>query len=106
MATHKNKNSAIGNYGIYQIVVEGKTYKIGKADLDRITLSSGNPTRIHQQIRKLSRKYAKEDIIYSFLGRIFSISTKEAKKLEKALLEDFYQRNGFVPEGNQKSFKP
>ena len=39
------------------------------------------------------------------LARVDSL-LDERKKLEKALLEDFYQRNGFVPEGNQKSFKP
>jgi hypothetical protein len=102
---HKNNNGALGNYGIYEIVVNGITYKIGKADIDRITKSSGDPTRIHQQIRKLAKKYAVGNIFYRFLGKVIGLTTAEAKALEKALLQDFCVRNGFVPEGNQKSFK-
>lgn len=52
---HKNSNEAIGNYCVYQIIVAGEVYKIGKADLDRITKCSGNPTRIHQQMRILKK---------------------------------------------------
>ncbi len=102
---HKNHNEAKGNYAIYEITVNRKIYKIGKADLDRITLNSGNPTRIHQQIVKLRKKYGKRNVVHTILEELFGVKTQEAKDIEKALLRLFYQQNGFIPEGNQKSFK-
>jgi len=103
---HKNNNDASGNYGIYQIIVEGKVFKIGKADLDRITKISGDPTRIHQQIRILSLKYTEKNIVFRYLRKLFNVPTKEAKMLEHFFLMEYYQANGIIPEGNQKSFKP
>ncbi len=52
---HKNANHAVSHFGIYEIKVNGETYKFGKADLDRVTQSSGLPTRLHQQVRRLSK---------------------------------------------------
>ncbi len=57
MKKHKNSNNAVGNFCIYLILFDEKIYKVGKADYDRITLSTGTPTRIHQQVRILSTKY-------------------------------------------------
>ena len=106
MGKHKNSNDAVGNYGIYIIFIDGITYKIGKADLDRITKSSGNPTRIHQQIRKLSLKYTEKNIFYRYLKRMLNVTTKEAKAFEEYFLNQYYMSNGTAPEGNQKSYKP
>lgn len=103
---HRNNNAALGNYVIYEIVVNNITYKIGKADLDRLTQSSGNPTRIHQQVRKLRIKYGPQNVFQRVLEQLFGVTTAEAKNFERALLEYFYEQNGFVPEGNQKSFTP
>ncbi|TAH19377.1 MAG: RHS repeat-associated core domain-containing protein [Cytophagales bacterium] len=106
MSIHKNSNQAIGNFVIYEIVVYGKTYKIGKADLDRITESSGNPTRLHQQLRKLAEEFGIENIDKNILDELFQVTTELAKEIEKTYLESFYETTGEVPEGNQKSFKP
>ena len=50
MTTHKNNNEPIGNYCIYAIFIDIKTFKIGKADLDR-TDKDGIPLRIKTQIK-------------------------------------------------------
>ena len=44
-ACNLNTNSAVSRFGVYQIYVNGLLHKIGKADLNRITQSSGLPTR-------------------------------------------------------------
>ena len=106
MKPHKNNNEANGNFAVYEIVVNGKTYKIGKADLDRITLSSGNPTRIHQQIRKLRQKYGRQNVYHTVLETLLGVTTQQAKDVEKAILQLIYEREGYIPEGNQNSFKP
>jgi len=106
MDLHKNNNEAIGNYAIYEILIHGKTYKIGKADMDRITKLSGNPTRIHQQIRKLSLKYSEKNVFFRYIKITLGIRTKEAKALEQYFLSQFVSETGLIPEGNQKSFKP
>lgn len=36
-----NTNIAESNFGIYEITIDGELYKIGKADLEQITKSSG-----------------------------------------------------------------
>jgi YD repeat-containing protein len=35
--------------------LDGELYKYGKADMNRVTKSSGNPTRLHQQVEALER---------------------------------------------------
>jgi len=57
---HLNTNNATGNFGVYEIKVDGDLYKLGKADLDRVTQSSGLPTRVHQQVRKLQEVHGKK----------------------------------------------
>lgn len=106
MAKHKNSNEAVGNYGIYEILIQDKTYKIGKADLDRITKLSGDPTRLHQQLRILAEKYGMENVEKLMLEELFDVSTAFAKEVEQEYLQTYYENTGEVPEGNKKSFKP
>ena len=68
MGLHKNNNKAVGNYCVYQIIVEGEIYKIGKADPDRITKCSGDPTRIHQQVRKFRKIYSVDSVYNKLLN--------------------------------------
>jgi hypothetical protein len=100
---HKNNNEATGNYGIYQIIVDGITYKIGKADLDRITKATGDPTRIHQQIRKLRRKLVGKIVFYVLLETLLGYTTKHAKDVEYAILTEIATQLGYVPEGNKNT---
>ena len=103
---HKNKNSALGNFVIYIITVFEEIFKFGKADADRVTQSSGLPTRVHQQLRKLKEIYGEQAVDAETIADLFGITTAEAKELEKANLQDFFEANEYVPKGNEKSFKP
>lgn len=105
---HLNSNEAKGHFGIYEIEIDGLLYKVGKADLDRITLSSGLPTRLHQQIRKLEKIHGKGHVagqVVDDLGKIKN-STAQAKAAEKARIRAIYEKTGNVPLGNERSFKP
>ena len=106
MAKHKNSNNAIGDFCIYQIMIDNKIYKIGKADFDRITASTGIPTRIHHQIRILKKTYDSKLIRHRILEVLFGVSTLDAKRLEKKVLDIVYQEMKEIPRGNQKNFKP
>ncbi len=104
--TNLNSNHAVGNFGVYEIKVNGQLYKIGKADLDRITQSSGLPTRIHQQVRKLEEIFGKGNVTPEVIQRLQQITTAEAKAAEAARLQAVFQQTGKVPIGNQSSFSP
>jgi hypothetical protein len=106
MEMHKNNDEAVGNYVVYEILIDGITYKIGKADMDRITKISGDPTRIHQQIRKLSLKYSEKNVIFRYLKVLLGVRTKKAKAIENYFLQKFFVSTGSVPEGNKNSFTP
>ncbi len=102
---HKNSKEAIGNFAVYEIVVGEKVFKIGKADVDRVTQVSDSPTRIHQQVRKLSVKYTESNVFFRFLKVMFNITTEEALEVERFFLAQYLLKNGTIPDGNQKSFK-
>jgi len=106
MSEHKNKNEAKGNFGIYQITIFGKVFKFGKADLDRVTQISGEPTRIHQQKRKYEQANGNGSTNHKIVLNMPNSSTKIAKDAEKSILESYVEQTGEVPEGNKKSFKP
>jgi len=103
---HKNSNESVGNFGVYEILVFDITFKIGKADLDRITLSTNTPTRIHQQVQKLVRMYGQNNVMYRILHKLFGVITKEAKELERIILQLIYEKRKSIPEGNTKSYNP
>jgi len=101
-----NSNDATSHFGLYEIRVDGELYKIGKADLDRITQSSGLPTRLHQQLRTLEKTYGKGHVSGEVVEDLGTTTTKEAKEAETARLQETYKQTGMVPEGNKKSFTP
>lgn len=105
-AINLNTNAAKGNFGIYEIIKDGQLYKYGKADLGRITQTSGYPTRLHQQIRKLRELYPESDIFGNVIEDLGKVTTKSAKGVENTYLNLFYKTNGYIPQGNLKSFIP
>ena len=100
-----NSNDAQGNFGVYEIYIDGKLHKIGKADLERITKSSQLPTRLHQQVRKKQEELG-EDRVGQQVVESNLKTTREAKAEETRRLQEHYDRTGEVPKGNEKSFKP
>ncbi|TAK64711.1 RHS repeat-associated core domain-containing protein, partial [Methylobacter sp.] len=103
---HLNSNDAISNFGIYEIYINGKLYKIGKADLDRITQSSGLPTRLHQQVRELEKTYGKGNVPAQVVENLGEITTRAAKAAENARISDIFGQTGSIPLGNERSYKP
>ena len=105
ISMHKNNNNARGNFVIYAIELFGSIFKIGKADADRITLTSGLPTRAHQQLRLLRNNFGNKFVDFFIIKTLFSVTTKNAKDEELATLENEIKRTGEVPEGNKKSYR-
>lgn len=100
---NKNSNEAISDFGIYQIETNGELYKYGKADMSRVTESTGLPTRLHQQVQKLKKQgFETVGTVINSLGKT---TTQEAKRVENNVIQNYYKNTGKVPSGNQKSFK-
>jgi hypothetical protein len=91
---------------VYEIEVRGNLHKIGKAHLDRTTASSGLPTRLHQQVRKLKDLYGRDAVRGRVVQDLGRVTTGEAKAAETTRLQNYYDATGKVPKGNEKSFKP
>lgn len=103
---HLNNNMARSNFGVYEITVDDVVHKFGKAHLDRITKSSGLPTRVHQQVRKL-RKENPDSIVRSrVIQKLPDSTTRQAKGAENATIQIYYDKTGIVPKGNAPSFRP
>jgi hypothetical protein len=101
-----NSNTATSNFGIYEIKVNNNLHKIGKADLNRVTQSSGQPTRLHQQVRKLETKHGKGNVEGKVVQDLGMTTTQEAKQAETTALQAYYDKTGNIPIGNQNSFRP
>ena len=86
-----NTNGAAGNFGVYEIRIDGELYKYGKADMNRVTKSSGNPTRLHQQVEKLERLNPGKTIKGTVLESGIS-TTQAAKTIETAKLDAHYKK--------------
>lgn len=105
-AANLNTSTAVSEFGVYEIWVNKELYKIGKADLLRITRKSGDATRIHQQVVKLGKRYGEDNVKRRVVQELGAVTTAEAKAAETAHLYRYYKQTGKVPPGNQRSFKP
>ena len=54
--------------------MNGGMHKVGKADLVRVTKSSGLPTRLHQKVRKLENTYGKVMVSERQIDAILKLS--------------------------------
>jgi hypothetical protein len=98
---HKNKNKAIGNFCVYDIHIKDRLYKYGKADMDRITLASELPTRLHQQVRILQKN--EESVEGRVLIELPNVSTSYAKDIENEMIKSYMAKYGEKPEGNKRT---
>ena len=104
-ASNLNAKNAVSHFGVYEIHVNGTIYKVGKADLARITKSSGLPTRLHQQLRVLRKQFGRENVTGRVVEDLGEVTTETAKRAEHARILRYYE-DAYVPVGNRKSFKP
>lgn len=95
----------MGRFGLYEIEINGALHKIGKADLDRVTKSSGLPTRLHQQIRKLEKTFGKGNVNGRTVEELGSVTTEVAKRAEHARILKNFLETGLLLIGNWKSFQ-
>lgn len=97
---HKNNKDAIGNYCIYAIYIDFKIFKIGKADLDRVT-KYGVPVRIHQQISLFRKLFGVKRVGHEILIYLYKKTTQEALEAENDVLKAYKNQTGELPKGNQ-----
>jgi hypothetical protein len=100
-----NSNDAVSHFGLYEIKIHGALHKIGKADLGRVTQSSGFPTRLHQQVRSLEKIFGKGSVIGKVVDDLGNVTTETAKAAEHARILENFKATGFLLIGNWKSFK-
>jgi hypothetical protein len=100
-----NANNAVSEFGLYEIEIGDELHKIGKADLTRVTQSSGLPTRLHAQLRKLGKMFGAENVKGEVVETLGETTTEAAKAAETARIQRVVDETGSVPPGNQKSFK-
>ena len=105
-APNLNNNDAVSDYGLYEIETPTGLEKIGKADLERVTLSTGLPTRLHQQVRKLEKIHGKGNVKGAVVEELGETTTAAAKAAENARIRKIFEETGKIPPGNEKSFKP
>jgi len=101
-----NNNNAVSKFGVYEVTVNKQLYKVGKADLNRVTQSSGQPTRLHAQVRVLAKTHGTENVSGKVVQNLGKTTTAQAKAAETARLQAIYDKTGKVPPGNARSFQP
>lgn len=112
MGIHGNKNTYRGPQSLYEIKINGKTYKFGKADATSKAGKEKLPKRLHDQLRGLRKKYPNSQVTGKVLREFRDISTKEIKKIETQLIKRYSKKYGkgkYVPPGNpghRKRVKP
>lgn len=111
-AIHKNSNKAKGNYALYKFTIDGKTYKYGIADADRVTKTNikvtgpngkiktiprGTPIRIYQQQRVALQLFEDVSVKYTVENNITKLLIKQ---IETTKIWDYFMKNDWVPDGN------
>jgi hypothetical protein len=100
-----NSNEATSHFVLYEIETPDGFEKVGKADMRRVTQSSGLPTRLHQQIRKLEKIYGQGNVKGAVVEDLGETTTAAAKAAENERIRKILEATGTVPPGNQKSYR-
>ena len=96
---HKNNNKYKGHQGVYEIKINGKTYKYGKADMTNMS-SSGLPRRLQSQINKLKKAYPGKVVTGKVIFQRKNISTKKIKEIEAKRVRRHVKKFRTFPKGN------
>lgn len=115
---HKATNTAVRDGIVYEIKINGKTFKFGIADFQRVTkeansyihpngtttiLPAGTPTRLNNQLRRAIENF--DDVEYRIVSTHQSITTQDFKFLEDSEVLNYHARRGAVPSGNKDHAK-
>jgi len=96
---HKNTNEYKGHQGVYEIKVNGKTYKYGKADMTK-TSSTGLPKRLQSQINKLKKSMPGKTITGKVIFNRKDITTRDVKEVEAKKVRQYVKKFRSFPKGN------
>lgn len=61
---------------------------------------------MHQQLRELKKEFAGKKVEVAIVETLGTVTTEDAVAAETKRLQDYYDRTGLVPLGNEKSFTP
>lgn len=107
VAVHKNNKAAKGSWVLYEIIVEGKTFRFGIADATRLVKEGkwkGLPVRLAQQLSKIDR-YAPELALAYKMIALKRVTTKaEALIVESKVIIRHAIKFG-IPLGNLAEIK-
>ncbi|WP_116524852.1 RHS repeat domain-containing protein, partial [Seonamhaeicola aphaedonensis] len=96
---HKNNNKYKGHQGVYEIKINGKVYKYGKADMTKMAKTK-LPVRLQSQIRKLQKRFPKRKITGKVIFEQTEITTKKVKEVEAKKVEKHVKKFKKFPKGN------
>ena len=97
---HKNNNNYKGDQSVYEITIDGKLHKFGKADGTDLA-ANGNPNRLESQVNKLQKKNPNSEVDGSVIYNNENITTKNIKKVETDQVQNYVDEFGDFPPGNQ-----
>ncbi len=98
---HKNDNNYVGYQAVYQIKIDGKLYKYGKADMTDLSKTTGKPNRLQSQINTLIKENPTKRVSGNVIYENKNISTLDVKKIETKAVQNYVNKNGKFPKGNQ-----
>jgi len=101
VGAHKNALTSTGDWKLYEIMVDGSTFRFGIADANRVRKGgqwAGVPERLAQQLSKISRN-APELALTFRTTTLLQMSKASALKIEAEAIRAFANFHG-VPIGN------
>jgi hypothetical protein len=103
ITVNKNTLTSVGDWKLYEILVDGQTFKFGIADATRIRQGgkwAGIPERLAQQLSKIDR-YAPEIALTFRTTTLLQMTKAKALKIEAEAIKVFANFHG-IPIGNVK----
>jgi len=100
---HKNAHGYVGHQAVYEIRIDGKIYKYGKADMTNLS-SNGNPLRLENQLKRLKKKYKNKKVTGDIVYEHNNISTLHIKQIETGFIQNYKDTIGkgrIIPRGNK-----
>lgn len=95
----KNHNNYKGYFGVYEIRIDGKLFKYGKADMTNMA-STGNPARLQSQINRLQKLLPDREVSGKVLVKEKNITVKDIKRIETNHIQGHVTKHGELPPGN------
>lgn len=97
---HLNNHTAVSDFVLYEIKLDGETWKFGIADMKRLT-SEGEPVRLMQQVSKLKRMFPDLAVTYEKTKVMINVTKVYAKRIEdEHIIRVIAAHMKWIPDGN------